>query len=952
MKQSHLPDRAHHGQSDALEDSFLVCQLADAVDERLVGAKARNLARLIALGIPVPDGFVLTRSAFDLFLDVNGLRQEIDSLCFDIDPMDLAGLQARSAAIAAFVTQAAMPQQIGRVLQEVSTRLQVGSTAELRLKLPRVMLPLPRKGGEGWGEGRCLVARSSGIGEDSAHASFAGQLDSVLGLQSVADLDRGVTTCWASYWSERALFYRVARAASLDGMGVIVQRQVPARVSGVLFTRAPAGTPGASPDDLVLEYCAGLGDALVSGRVEPGRMIVSRDDWSVRSVTAPPAVPAADIEAFLTPRRILDLARLALRLETELGAPQDIEWSIDLNGQLWILQARPITVMRERGEQERRTAIWSNANVNENFPDPISPFLYSIAAPGYYHYFRNLGLAFGVSRRRLSAMDQALAGIIGVHGGRMYYNLTNIHAVLRMAPFGERLARAFNQFVGAAEIAAPPSGALEWGEGSRSVAAGELLRIAVQTTWQYLILRRRLESFERTADRFANRTHPARLQKRCLRELLVDLRGFVNIRNHRWKNASLADAAAMVCYALLQRALKGVGDGSTLHNRLLRALPGVPSSIPPRRLWELSEMIRSDKTLRVLFASESAPNALSAIRHDERFAAFRRAFEQFLDEWGFRSSAELMLTVPSLQEDPLPAIEMLRQYADSAGEPPDNVMARQASDRLAETSRLLRKLIRRSPAKAAAVWLLLRWTQRAIAYRERARLKQALLYTRCRRIALAIGERFVQTGMLRHADDVFMLTFPEIEELGSGRAMFPYGVHELVALRRREHGALGAMRPPDTIQLAEGEYLQIGVDATGEPSDEFHVKDGAAQTMRGTSACGGRAEARAAVLADIREAGRLRRGEVLVTRQTDPGWGPVFCLISGLVIERGGMLSHGAIIAREFGLPCIVGVPHATRRIPDGAHVIVDGDLGLCTVSNQGQSLAPASQACIEAAHD
>ena len=138
--------------------------------------------------------------------------------------------------------------------------------------------------------------------------------------------------------------------------------------------------------------------------------------------------------------------------------PQDIEWTIDADGRLWIVQARPITTAAERRPgplRERRLSgaelhvQWSNANVNENFPEPISPLLYSIASAGYYHYFRNLGLSFGISRRRLAAMEQPLRQIIGVHGARMYYNLTNIHAVLRTAPFGERLAASFNQFVGA-----------------------------------------------------------------------------------------------------------------------------------------------------------------------------------------------------------------------------------------------------------------------------------------------------------------------------------------------------------------------------------------------------------------------------------------------------------------------------------------------------------------------
>jgi phosphohistidine swiveling domain-containing protein len=186
--------------------------------------------------------------------------------------------------------------------------------------------------------------------------------------------------------------------------------------------------------------------------------------------------------------------------------------------------------------------------------------------------------------------------------------------------------------------------------------------------------------------------------------------------------------------------------------------------------------------------------------------------------------------------------------------------------------------------------------------------------------------------ILHRRDDIFMLNCQEIDELGTGRAMFPYDVQALVELRRRDHALLTAMQPPDTIRLPEGDYLSCALDTAPKPRDEARTNDERVAVLQGTGACGGRVEARAAVLGDVRDAGLLQRGEVLVTRQTDPGWAPVFCLISGLVIERGGMLSHGAIIAREFGVPCIVGVRDATRRIVHGAHVTVDGDLGTCTI--------------------
>lgn len=943
---------------------LLIVPLGQTVAPRQAGGKASNLSRLIGLGFPVPAGHILTCEAFHRFLASDGLGARIANLERRLDPLDPIRRREVSGAVRALVEGGSLPVGAATALDAVARELPAGAR---------------------------LAVRSSAVGEDGAAASFAGQFDSVLHVTAGEALHRAVRACWASYWSERSLHYRAARQAPLGGMAVILQRQVPTRVSGVLFTRAPAGTPAATDDALVIECCAGLGDRLVSGQVDPERLVVPRAAGTAAVRTpggsAPPArnlLTAADVRA---------LARAALRLERELGTPQDVEWSIDGDGRLWILQSRPITTPHEApraaaceaphavpheahraaaGEAIRAAeheaprvaaheapraagregsggagapVLWSNANVNENFPAPVSPLLYSFAAPGYYHYFRNLGLAFGISRRRIAAMDPALRAIVGAHGGRLYYNLTNIHAVLRMAPCGEPLAQAFNQFVGADEIAPPPAGAARWGEGrGRAGQAVELLCVAARTTWQYLFLRRRLEAFEETADRFAARTHPDRLEDRPLPGLLEDLRSFLDIRFHRWKDASLADAAAMVSYALLQRALRSVDTRGGLHNRLLRALPGVPSAVPPLRLWALSRLIRSDVRLERLFASAGTPAILEALRRDERFVGFRRELDRFLDDWGFRSSAELMLTVPSLQEDPAPVIELLRQYAASDAEPPETAMARQAAERVRETSQVVRTLARRSPVAALRVWMLLRAAQVSVAYRERARLKQALLYTRLRRVALAIGRRLADAGRLARPDDVFMLTWQEIGELGAGRAMFPYRVPDLVALRRREHATLDAMRPPATLTVPLGEYLPSGSRGDqGVPVDRNGTLDRhgpaerrepshASLTLRGTGASGGTAAGPAAVLGDVRDAARLRGGDVLVTRQTDPGWAPVFGLVSGLVIERGGLLSHGAIVAREFGLPCIVGVENATRRIRSGRHVTVDGDRGVCTI--------------------
>ena len=874
-----------------------VLSLAAAAAHDDVGGKATNLSRLIAAGIPVPDGFVLHNAALQHFVaEQECLPPEMD------------------AAVVTAWQQLASP---------------------------------------------VVIVRSSAMGEDSEDASFAGQLDSIPNVTSAAALRRAILAVWNSQWSSRSLAYQSSRGTFLQGMGVVIQRQIDAAVSGVLFTESPQ-----SNAEMLLEYCGGMGEALVSGAVNPGRVTIRRDDGRWTAVCAPDEACAADA-LLLNDAQMATLARLALRIERAFGSPQDIEWTVDREGALWIVQSRPITGPKVRGSEGpkvRRSAgpkvhgsagprvhgsegpkvFWSNANVNENFPQPISPLLYSVARAGYYHYFRNLGRAFGVSERRLARMEPALRQIIGVHGARMYYNLSSIHHVLRSVPFGDQLATSFDQFVGSEHDH-------DIRESSSKTAwqGIEVAAIALKTAWQYAFLTSRVRQFEDTVDRYAAETHPDELAAKPLHALVADLRGFMDIRCNRWKNASLADAGSMVCYGLLKRLLARAfpqDDQQALHNTLLKALPDLVSGMPPVRMWELSRLIRQDETLHALFCTSPAGVVLAAVRTDLRFAAFRRALDEFLEQWGFRCSAELMLTAPSFQEDPGPLIDLLKSYAAMDGESPADLLERQAAGRMRDTERVMstlrwRPLFRWLPVpQSLVVGTVLSWTQRSIQLRERARLKQALLYSRLRRVVLALGAELVRRNRLHAQDDVFLLTVEELDLLASGGDMFPDHVRQVVTVRRVAHAELSAMQPPDAMEVPQGEYFVAGSSDPRPPGPSDLRTLGPsdpARALSGVGACGGSTRARAAILLDVTESHRLEPGDVLVTRQTDPGWGPIFPLISGLVIERGGMLSHGAIIAREFGIPSVVGVQDATRLIRHGGSITVDGDRGLVLLEQE-----------------
>lgn len=972
----------------------LISPLSQAGGVRQVGGKAHHLSLMLNEGLPVFPGFVVTDQAFQEFLSVNQIRKPIATLVEQIDYRNPASLQQTSASIRRLVQSSSVPEHL----------------ADEMFQQWHEQLP-----------GRTLIVRSSAVGEDSQQASFAGQLDSILNVRSEHELITALLTCWASYWSERSLFYQRGRGISLAGMGVLVQEQAKSAISGVLFTISPDVGLSDSAECMTLEFCRGFGSALVSGEINPGRLIVARPkkpsehsgkQSNSDTLTLESSGDADTDAAMLKDEVVSSLVSYGLKLEKRFDGPQDIEWTVDEEGRLFLLQSRSITVsadsrpaaegrtaadgrqaagQRQEKEKVANSVLWSNANVNENFPDPVSPLLFSVASTGYYHYFRNLGLAIGISPNRLQAMERPLQQIIGLHGARMYYNLTSIHACLRMAPYGERMTELFNNFVGADRIATTDHH-LDWERfgHSRIKQFGEVCRIATKVGWRAMRLSSGVAEFEATVDQFALKTRPELLPQKSLPELLRDLRQFIEIRSHRWTNASLADAAAMLSYGMLKRFLNNQfpdKDLASLHNTLLKGLPDLASNKPVIGLWELSRQIQGNSDLLEIFTQHSAEQVWHAIQHQPVFSNFRSAFERYLDESGFRCSGELMLTVPGFQENPVALIEILKAYSILRGESPAERLLEQESQRITQTNQLMKSLARRSwfrfwpwPTSVIQARCLLNWTQRSIALRERARLKQAMLYSRLRQIVLAIGNHLVPMGFLAERDDVFFLEYLEIDQLlskistiedtptsmplnqsdptpASESRAIRESTLELIRRRRSEHRQQSQLQPPDTFEFPEG--CSYASSDRQQSCGELHSVKGLAESrdscnrsaqhptdatnpdaltdsyLKGIGACGGTITAQAAVLHDVSEFSRLSQGDILVTRQTDPGWGPLFFLIRGLVIERGGMLSHGAILAREYGIPTVVGVANASQKIAHGQTITVNGDRGIVQLSHE-----------------
>jgi phosphohistidine swiveling domain-containing protein len=826
------------------------------------GGKAWSLAKMTAQGVAVPPGMVLTCESFDRFVQDHGLGMLEDQLGLVL--ADWPRFAERAVEIRDRVMSCSLPTEVLQILAE-------------------------------WwaNETGAWIVRSSAVGEDSALASFAGQLDSVLHVDAFDALCAAVLRCWASYWSERALAYRVNQGVPLRSMGVIIQVMIEPVQGGVLFTRAPDDA-----ESLRIEYVDGHPESLVNGSQTPHTIILPRH--------APEHA------------RFGMLAAQALALERAYGAPQDIEWVVDRSDKLWFVQSRPITVP----PKAHRSVVWSNVNINENYPEPISPLLYSIARESYENYFSNIGRAFGLSETTLDGVRSQLRYSVGIHGARLYYNLSNIHHCIGAVPFGSDLSAAFDSFVGV-DDEGRTGGKTQTNTTVRVASLLELIWVGLSATRSLLTVPWRVERFEARADAYARDAETRVLESLTPLQLLELYRHFIDIRFRRWTDASLADVAAGLSYAVLKSLLNHRLDddaAQTLPPTLLLAIPNVVSACAVASLWKLSRTARADPALCDKLSTGAGVEDWDALYTALCGGAFPRFYEQFtqhIARWGFRVSGELMLHVACYQEEPATLLPVIAGFIGLEGPSPEASTAAQAERRDTAMAELCRKLGWRW---ALALRLALRATQRSICYRERVRLKQALIYRRFRGVLLALGERLVEQGRLIRSDDLFYLDWSEIDAWLSGNYMLPGTIPELVALRRRAHVAQSAQVVPDTVQLQPGEYLTSGTQRT--------LVHRGANELLGVGVSGGKVRARARVMAGLGEWAQFQKGEILVARQTDPGWASLFFLASGLIMERGGMLSHGAIVAREFGIPAVIAVPQATDLLQTGEMLLIDGDQG------------------------
>ncbi|MGY1633496.1 PEP/pyruvate-binding domain-containing protein [Geodermatophilus sp. SYSU D01186] len=738
-----------------------------------------------------------------------------------------------------------------------------------------------------------VAVRSSATTEDLPEASSAGQQDTLLGISGAEQVVAAVRRCWSSLWTARALAYRARHGTPQPDVAaaVVVQRMVDADVAGVLFTADPVT---GRRDHVVVEAVRGLGDALVSGRVTPQRWVL---DARTRAVLGG---PDAGARPYLDGGHLRELAALGLRAAAQSGTPQDLEWAV-AGGRCWLLQSRPITSL---------------------FPLPSGPpagpglrvyIPLTLAAQGITepmtpaggHLFATLAAAATSRWAGGPRGPQGAAGSVSTAAGRLFYDMTPLLAAPRLGrTLADRMA-----------LKDPATAAIlrEWldREGHRLVRS----RDAPLPAGLALALLRAVPGLVAAA------ADPARARRRLL------TRAEVQVRRLHDETAALTTPRAQVEFVLSTAPRRAVDVvwaqlpplylgllAGALAARLCERWLGSATGLEPVRRW-----LPHDPTLAMGTALARLAQACAATGGEP--SATMPGMAEFLATFGHRApDREIDLGLPRFTDDPSYVVQLVRGYL-AAGDPAA-LLTRQRRG-AAEADRAARDLVaavRRTRGRRHALVLravLSRY--RALGgLRERPKFDLVRVLAVARGVLQQVGAALVAAERLHDADDVFFLDPADLRAAVSGTAT---DLSERADHRRREYRRELGRRAVPRILTSEGEVV-YGPAALPEDLPG---------TLRGTAVSPGVHEGAARVL-DSPVGAALAPGEVLVAASTDPGWTPLFQLAGALVMEVGGVVSHGAIVAREYGIPAVATVPDATRRLRTGQRVRVDGGAGTVTV--------------------
>ena len=875
----------------------LVLALTQEAPLVLVGGKGQSLSHLCRAGFPVPNGEILTTDAYNTFVDTHSIRETIlEASLPDIESGKVAFDKAEARVRGLFESYT-LPKELDQSIASVYENLE--------------------------GNRQPLAVRSSATLEDQPGQSFAGQHSSYLNINSYDALTEAVRNCWTSLWSERALSYRyqVGIENSDVAMAVVIQRLVSADVSGVIFTANPV--TGAR-NEISINASPGFGEAVVSGAVDPDEFVLDRPTFRVKAtrlgIVANQAEghtidadnvqsdePIRSTKACLEPDQLTTLGHQATAIEQLFSnIPQDIEWTFG-EGDLWILQSRPITRLPPEPLEDvhwdppEPGAYLQRSQWVEHVPDPVCTLFEDL------HMRRSLQQAWGHNLTRRGSHDLEDT----------------------QPPASFVLTTTINGFA-YRQVGEPPRTGnplpIRRKRKSRLARYWSQLRIYLTFTpmWRYVALPRYLKQIG-----LWRRLDPSAAS---IEQLWKGIRALSQADAAYWFNGGVWNAFSLSrgTEAQLQNFLGEVGGRQFSSGNFLSGLKS-PAYETQRNLYRIADLIRSDEKLFSTVIKHSPHQLLKILTSTSDANVITNSIEEHLAQFGHQLHT-LDFCEPLEFERPLNTLRSIHNYLIQPDLDPNKNRARLKQ----EQRRVKRSATKHfSGSKKLKFWWRLWLARHYYPNRESSMFHLGRAWTVLRPLALELGRRLTDRGTLHDAEDVFYLNSEEL-----GRAIRSIvAVDRLPETHRQAHYPNGAGLPELAQKATERRTLRsrrknlkppflIPGPPPWAPLHSRSVDEEAEHVLRGSPVSPGRVSGEACVIRSIDELTELRSGTILVCPTTTPAWTPIFPQVIGLVTDIGGILAHGSIVAREFGIPAVLGLIDATEKIKDGQTITIDGDVG------------------------
>lgn len=877
------------------------------------GGKGSHLARLARAGFRVPHGFVISTDAYSHFVAANQLQTMIQVALEDISADDV------------------------EVLERVSTKIRVAfSTGKLPVELENAILTAY---GDSFGEQTPVAVRSSATAEDLPDLSFAGQQDTFLNILGEKQLLEAIVNCWSSLWTGRAIGYRMRNGIQHDetALAVVVQRMVHSDVSGVLFTANPLT---GLRSQVVIDATFGLGEALVSGQVEPDHFVVDTRNGAVVQQTlgekkistrSKAGGGVESIPEHAAARRTLNLdeieqlVELGNQVQMEYGTPQDIEWAI-ANGELYLLQSRPITSLFPIPEVSfDPLIIWFSFGTVQGVVGPITPLGRDVIRT----VLAGMGTVLGVH------INYDQQDVFVISGERIWVKISD----MIRHPVGNRLFSALLGFVepSVAQILKPLSAESALGAGAGKIKLSTLHRLArfflpmlPRFAKAMLNPEKARSEFDKSIKDYLSMATIAPAEDHFGR--LANVLAFMQTR--------VADAFPFLLpkfvplfgpsMGALNLLTKITGGKRELALEVTRGLPHNVTTEMDLALWQIALEIRMDAQSRAVFLEEGAKTLTSHYLEGALPTAAQTAIAQFMQAYGMRGIGEIDFGQPRWREEPTAIMHTLQSYLSiDINNAPDMLFkrgeqaAKEAIETLVDAARQLpggwfRAKVVRAAARRIRILMGARESPKFFAVRMMGVARQALL---------EVGREFVSAGTFEHPDDLVFLQLNELQALSRKETPLP-GVaqtwRELIIERRLAYERELRRKQVPRVLVSDGRVYYEGI---GSSTDNQVV-------ITGSPVSPGVVEGVVRVVLDPRST-QLAPGEILVCPGTDPAWTPLFMAAGGLITEVGGMMTHGSVVAREYGIPAVVGVHQATTRLKTGQLIRVDGTMGKIQLISQ-----------------